>query len=441
MTGTAETVTRFTDEWSGFSLMLPKSWRCETFWDVTLVYRPGEPEPAAMVWPMELPELTTISKLTQNILEIFGKGDPSFNAEVESNILEGAEEKERLVKINRVKNNITIQGTLKVSLTGDNTAVVTGIQAPSHELAGRAEHLWSIVSSYEKTDSIPKEQFVEKSEGAFSFHYPKRWLVYGKVERDQPNAASGPVKLRWSIEDPSTGAKVYSDGLTLDFLFYPSGGFGNPMAQMMMANPQMSWKVQPFTGMKEFAETMILQLARQMKPDIRLERAVIDPGLEKLAREGFKPVEENLGKRVELSAGYTISTYTENGVKFRENCVICNWMIPDTPNPMAIMPQPQYWFCTLGPIYRAPQELFDAMNPLLRGIAASYKPNQDREQQQADMFAKKIESDRMNAEQKRKSKLEGIQSNIDAFDQQIVGSRKQSMEHVRRAGLSVFLGQ
>jgi len=421
---------KFTDEWSGFSMMIPGGWHCETFHDIVQVFAPGEIEPVAMIWPMTLPQPTDIGTLCQDIIQGISRDDPSAHAAMKPQVAGDSPENEGIIEFGKRLGPTIWKGMLKVRLLDDKSAEVTGIQAPAREFNDRAGELWHVIAGFEKIGKLDRETFTETSEKAFSFQYPRDWWANGTVMRVNPPA--GPITIRWIAEDPVTRAKAFNDGAVLDFVFFPWGGMAHPLAQMMLSNPQTAWKMQPFMSMTQITETIILPLARQIHPDLRLEQAIIEPRLEKLSREMFRPGAEALGKSVEVSAGYTLSSYTENGVKFKECAIICNWMMPDKPNPMAMMMggPGQYWFCSIGPIFRAPVERFEAMSPVLKGIAASYQVNRQWDEKQLQTVVQKIGDDRENAEKQRAAMFTQTQSYIARTAQEIAGGRKATAEYI-----------
>lgn len=422
---------KFIDEWHGFSLNIPENWRCETLGEIVQVFRPEETDPAVMIWPMKLPQPTDMATLCRDILQAISKDDPSFHAAEKPAASGGGNENEKLIEFGRRIGTLIMRGMLKVRLLDETTAEVTGIQAPAREFVNCSDLLWEITAGYEKIGRLEREEFREPSEKAFSFQYPRGWLANGTVLRLNP--PSGPITIRWIAEDPETRAKAFNDGAVLDFVFYPWGGMANPLAQAMFMNPQTAWKVRPFMNMKECTETVIFQLVRQMRPDLRLEKVVIDPRLEKYCRETYKPGADALGKQLEISAGYVISTYTENGVHFKECGIICNWMMLDQPNPMAMMTgggAGQYWFSTIGPIFRAPVEVFEAKSPVLKGIIASYKVNQQWDQGQVQTIKKKIDQDQFNAEQQRAAMFSQTQGYVTRTAQEIAAGRRATTEYI-----------
>lgn len=431
---------RYMDEWNGFALTLPDKWRCDAIGEIVMLFRPGEWEPAALIWPMTLPEPVGIDNLMQRIIREIAGNDPSFEAWTNPEASVCHKERERTAIFRRQETGGAgfLKGMLKVTLLGEKKAMATGIQAPESGFREQAEILWSLISGFEIIPCLPKAEFVEPYEKAFSYRYPHNWRARGGVDRSRTPGGGGMIV--WSAEDPSTRAKVSNDSVILDFIFYPSGGFGNPAAMMMAGNPMTAWKVRPFSTAKETAESVLYQWGRQKRPDLVLEQAANDPGLERLFRAMFQTPGLQ-GAESKLSAGLVYSSYSEAGMRFRECSVICNWALPAQTGMMGMFDMGQPWFCSIGPTFRAPYDLFDRMSPLLRNIAFSFTANPHWEQREVSAAGQRMIRERLNAEQERASILRRTQEDIQRIDREITEHHNAAMDEIYRIGYNGVLGK
>ncbi len=419
---------RHEDLWNGFSVALPEGWGAFVDRDRFLATNARDGSLAAMLWPVSFAHPTNIEDAVSHVVRSLANGEPGFEAWVRPSDSDSAR---RVVFRRRSVRGEALRGELSVTLHGGRAALVRGYQCPETALAEGGPLAQAVAEGFALRESIPRERFVEPRERAFSYDYPRGWDATGSVDRGRTAQGGGVVV--WSVEDPRSHARVQQQGVMIP-MTVPTGAFMGAWGGLQRA----------YCDAPTFCREVLLGLARQAHPDLTLERVDPSPEVEAFAKRALAPVERKLGAPATVSGCLAWTRYTEGGLTFRECAVVTTWIIPQPPNPMSWMTgvaPSQSWFGTVGPTFRAPEAVFEAHLPILRGIADSHRANDAWEAHEVDQIAIKMAHEAAAAERQRVETLRATQDYIHRTEREIAERHAATNAEIARIGYNTVMGK
>jgi len=434
------------DAWNGYSLDLPEGWRTNTAAD-TMIFAGDASGEAILVWPMAGADGSP-GQMATRVAQILAGPDRTFQFWIKP-----GDASEACGLFSRESGRI--RGVLRLQILPQSRGVLaTGYQAPSQQLEQRRQALEQILASFRPIQPLAREVFIDPSEGAFSVTLPQGWRAQGGVDRARNPHGEGAVV--WLVEDPKSQARVAQESLVIDMVggslmgalgglmgMFSGSGAGTtapPGLQfgglpMQVFQGQHGWKSQPFMKVEDYCHKVLLPVARPMRPDLRLEGVLHDPALDELARQSLRPVEMQLRAPVPVETGLAFATYSERNTTFRECSILINWAMP------AGGLGPQYWFCSMGPVLRAPLPVWDEMAPILEGIARSFKANQTWESREIAGVSQRMTQERIQAEAYRAQLLRETMDYCHKVDEDIRQHREASQAEINRGQFNLIAGK
>ncbi len=414
---------RRNDEWHGISLEVPAGWKTLVRDGATWVWRP-DGLAAALVWPDPAGLSTPVADTLVHVLRTVAQGDPSIQALTSpAEALPGGGERQRAVFSQPdPPGRGLLRGEIAAIRAPTGSCLVTGWRAPEAEVRDTGPVLWRVLDSYAPLQPVPRTLFVDPSEGAWSVLVPQGWHGSGGVDR---SGAQGQVVIRWSVDDPQTGARAYNDGVTLPFVA-PTMGLGG--------YPGGGWNQIPFTPAVDLCRGLLLQLARGQRPDLVLHSATRDEALEQAAFQSLSASAARLGAQAQVTGALATTAFGERGRRVREVTAVVTWMMLSP-----VMPG-SHWFATLGPSVRAPEELFDRLEPILSGVVLSYRANEAWESRQVAAVTQRMADDRARAEQQRALMWRETQEYCQRVDREIQAHRDATNAEIRRGQHNLIAG-
>jgi len=388
------------DRWQGFAIDLPDGWQATPQQDGLLVaHAEGDFARAAFIWPIARREGETIDEIVKQVVRGVSRHFTGIEAWTPPPAGDKERELRQVVLRGNAPGNVPVRACVRVA--GDaRTAFATGFAVPEAEVAEKVPLLEYVLASFRLVEPLPREVFVEPNEGAFSLLYPKGWQARGRVQRS--GGQGGPVTTPWSIEDPATRARVGDDGTSLAF-FVPTGG--------------------PYTPADAFARGRLIAAAKQRRPDIELEKVVVDEDLQAARKKQLDGVAARVGARATVSTAIVWTHYAEGGVRFREVTVVQDWCLSSLAN---------QWASTLGPSLRAPVAAFEDAAPVLVGIASSFRVNEAWDAREIDTIQRRMAQDRVEAARNiARIQQEGFE-HVRSVYSQMQANRTATMSEIQR---------
>lgn len=410
------------DRWNGTVWETPPAWTVTARDHFYLAASP-DGESAALVWPDPAPG--PLEGILQYALRTLAAGDASLQAwaQPEEALAGGGA---RCRTIFERQGRSLLRGQLEATRDPRGGVLVRGWQAPVNRQAADRSVLDRILGSFQPIPPLPRRQYVEPGEGAFSVLVPEGWNANGRVDR-----SGGPhgLAVRWSVEDPATGARAFHDGQVLPF---SAPAFGGVFGDMLGGLFGGGWNQLPFTPAVTLCQNTLFQMARQSRPDLRLVSAVPDPALEAASRESLRPVAARFGGEPAVTGAVATTEYSEAGRWFREVLAVTTWALP--------MAGTQ-WFASLGPGLRAPVDVFAAVEAVLAGIVLSYRANQSWESWEMDATGRRMAEERAQAEQYRAAKWRETQDYCQRVDREIQASHAATNAEIARGSYNLIAGR
>lgn len=429
------------DAWNGFALEMPDHWRTHIGGDHLILAGDGAEE-AVMIWSQSQADL---EQACERVGQLLAGQDPTFH-------LWSREVSSREKQLMFSRQGDRLRGLVRVeSMEQGGGVLATGYQGERTQLADRRQTLERILASFQWLPPIPRQVFVDPSEGAFSVMVPQGWKVQGGVDRRRN--PRGDAAVYWVVEDPRSQARVAQESLVIDMVSGGLSGLLGWLGQAFEVAPgsvppglqfaglplqlfqgQHAWKAQPFLKVDEFCHKVLLPLATPLRPGLKLEAVLHDLALDGLARQMLAPVEQQVGARLALETGLVLVTYAEQGQTFRECSILVNWAMPPSLGG-------QYWFCSMGPVLRAPLANWEEMAPLLEGVARSFEANTAWEGRQVAAAAQRMTEERLRAEAERARILKDTLDYCNRVNEEIRHNREVTQAEIDRGRFNLIAGK
>lgn len=370
------TVTR--DPWHGFYVAHPPGWQVVVTKGQISIREDPPGLTAAVIWPYTIQPPMTARQAALQFQAVARGFNPSFHAWEQGN---SAQDSQRITIITRqVRWGVTMQGLYNVLIDGAN-AIISGYECPQEKLVERSPVLAQVLATFRTTDLMPREIAHEPSEGAYTILYPSGWLFQGGVDR---NHIGGSAMMRYSIaRDPQGLAAACMPSYQWIYMEGGASWFGN----------LGGYQVGRFTSAANYCVQTIAPWMQQFQAQFKVEAIVdrpdlVDLAVIELAQAGYPD------GSFDMSIAVIETSYTENGVRLRQKSRVGVQRQRSTGNPF-MQPAPM-WMALLDVYYRAPENEFAQVEPVLSGIIDSMTPNpawQAGERQLAQNFIANSQAD------------------------------------------------
>src|SRR5438128_977494 len=158
---------QYTDSWAGFTVQRPAGWLVRVANSVVTVNKDSAELVHAIFCPMRFAQSITPDAAAQRFIGLYRATDPTFQAWV-------ASQEPLVLRTEAQGGGRTLDGIYSVVTQGEN-GLISGFQAPRDQVQSLAPVLGQVVGSFSVLPRIPREQFREPVEGAFTVLYPQGW--------------------------------------------------------------------------------------------------------------------------------------------------------------------------------------------------------------------------------------------------------------------------
>lgn len=358
----------YRDPWRGLSIRVPAGWRVRRS-GTGLVLCDGAGRCALLLQPR--PGVSSVEELGAAVLAWLRRCDPQAELRYES---EGPREVHACTALLRPAPGEEVRGRLCLQVHGQ-CGYVSGFLAPAATCDGDGRIALETLRSLRPIPAVERCPWHEALEHASSALVPRGWRVEGKISRDSPLGLPAVGLQVWA--DDWTGvmagveARMYLEpGLVAGLL---GGLVGGLVGQAR------------FGDAARYAREHLLPLLQTEAPDARIEEIVDRPDLipAMIAREAASSllrVEDAL--EAEPTAADIVFSFSSEGRTLRQCTRV---MTMRTPSSMGRgLP---LWAANVPYSYRAPVDRFNEWEPVLEGIAASFRVNPEwRQKEQARLM-------------------------------------------------------
>ena len=338
---------QYTDSWAGFTVQRPAGWLVRVANSVVTVSKDSAALVHAIFCPMRFAQSITPDAAAQRFIGLYRATDPTFQAWV-------ASQEPLVLRTEAQGGGRTLDGIYSVVTQGEN-GLISGFQAPRDQVQSLAPVLGQVVGSFSVLPRIPREQFREPVEGAFTVLYPQGWSATGSVNR--ANAYGGAIPGF----DVANGPISVSNWPTT---------FSFAESIWLLMPGQQKLKYAPADG---FAGTWLPGWLQKQTGALTVEQVVDRPDQVpllafELANAGLAP------DRYELSAATLQFRQVRNGREFRSRVGVVTQRSRDS-GIWSLSMNPTAWLAIITSSMHAPVEEFDSVAPVLAGILDSFQKN------------------------------------------------------------------
>ena len=356
---------RYADPWSGFALGHPPGWEVRSARGLITVREDSLGNTAALVWPIRLQTPGDVQTVAGQFVAWARSGNPTFEA---WRVPEEKPSPHRiLLRTRSQRANLPLDGGVTITVDGAN-AMISGFQAPAQTASTRAPVMVQLLRSFRLIPPMPRQPFREPREGAFDALVPTGWLGQGQANRNHIGAAA--ICQFWLSRDPQGITQLGLPGQAWTF----TDGMGG---WLMGMSPAPSLKYMP-AGL--FATQWLARQMQPQQPGLMVESVQDRPDLlpaayADLANVGMTP------QTTEVTAACMTTNYAAGNLCLRQKTFVSTVRAR---NGMAgmMMAGGSQWTAFLSAFYRAPEDEFAALEPILAGASLAYQINPLWQQQE-----------------------------------------------------------
>ncbi len=358
----------YQDAWRGLSIHVPAGWRLRRS-GMGLVLCDGAGRCAVVLQPR--PGVASLEGLEGAVLAWLRRCDPSAELYVEP---EGAGQGCVCAALLRPAPGDEARARFFLQVYG-GCGYVSGYLAPAATCEADGHVALETLCSLRPIPAVERYLWREPLEGASSALVPRGWRVEGRVSRENPLGMPAAGLQAWA--DEWTGVMVGAEAR----LYLEPGLLGGLLGGLVGGFVGQAG----FVGAAEYAEVHLLPALRAEAPDARIERVTERSDLIPLmvAREAASS-----GLRVEdaLEAGPSVAdvvfSFCDEGRGLRQLTRVMTMRMP--PSMGRGLP---LWVANVPYSCRAPADRFEGWEPVLEGIAASFRVSPEwRQKEQARMM-------------------------------------------------------
>jgi len=371
---------RYIDSWAGFTVQRPAGWQVRVRDSVISVWQDAAALVHAIFYPVRFARPISPSAAAQEFIARRTAVDPTFQALV-------ARQEPLVLRTESHAGGRMLNGLYSVVTQGEN-GLISGFQVPREQAESLAPVLGQVVASFSTVTRVPREQFREPVEGAFTVLYPQGWSVGGSVNR--ANAYGGAM--------PGFQA---ANGATVVENWPRTFSFAESMWLLMPG--QQKLKYLPAAG---FAGTWLPGWLQKQAGPLTVDEVIDRPdqvpqlALE-VAKAGMAP------DRYDLSCATLQFTQVRGGREFRSRLGVVAQRSRDN-GIWSMSMNPTAWSAIITSSMQAPAEEFDGVAPMLSGMLDSFQKNPQWES--AELMRSKQVS--MQMQQQALARLQQISSTL-----------------------------
>ncbi len=255
------------DAWNGFSLERPSGWEVRATQDTITVCQDLQGLISVMIRPIQFQQYATADELALRMVEMMRASSTNFIAwqmapQDKTYIAMHRGPDQVLLRVRFTEENQEIVGVLSVMVDG-NTALVSGFQAPIPVIEKMKPVFQHILASFSSIPRLPRTQFVEPGEQAFTALIPEQWKATGTVMRT-PDAG---IVFKFRATDAEGTLSAEVPGRYYFFQEEAKGWLGKVVV------PQ-KYPTRPHVPATTFLEQIMMPELRQRYADLRVERIV-----------------------------------------------------------------------------------------------------------------------------------------------------------------------
>jgi hypothetical protein len=374
-------VSLYTNRWAGLTLERPDGFAISVQQGVVLAKKDPVGATCAIIFPVRGPTASSPDALASSFIATARSQNPSIVAfRAPGTNGDGVILRTRGVFLGR-----PTEGTFHVRAAG-GSGVVTGFQAPKESFTAIAPVVSAMLASVKATAALPRWQFRDPTEGAFTALVPEGFRAKGGVTR---NNAFGMPTIGFEASDPTGALHAGIPPGSIDFAepVTAMGVLGSLFGMGMPVMPAPGGQTSPYLLAPVFARQWLaprvpLKGARIESVDDRPD--LIPYLLGEVRRGGFTGA-------VETSAATLRLLFTDAGRERRQRVELSTTRYHGT----------GHWSAILGSLVTAPTDAWEEWEPVLSGIADSFRldPQWNRGQQQANDAANRARLQDIHARQ------------------------------------------
>lgn len=377
---------RHVDAWAGFALACPSAFSVHRM-DPRIMIQ-GDPggTVGAMLWPMRLDAPMDALQLAMQFVGWCRNFSRSFEA---WRIPEPSGAPNRAVLRTRNQwGSLVIDGGATVYVDGPN-AIISGFHAPADSVARLAPEMSQVLGSFRVVPPIPRQVFVEPVQGAFQALVPSGWFAKGSA---MPNPMGGMAKCSFVCSADQQAMTSFS--ISSKFWMFPDNAFARGITKVMTLGLV---KTPPYMPAMQFAQDWVVpKVLRKDQPKLEILGVTESPDMlpdlyADVARVGLTP--ETAG----LTTACLTTRHNQGGSWIRRKTFL---YVMRPRGPAARMsPVAGNWLAFLTGSYQAPEDEFDAVEPVLNGIRTSFRTNEmwrQREVARMNQMSMQLQQDTSN---------------------------------------------
>lgn len=351
------------DAWRGFRVWHPGGFRVLRTEGPILVTPDRGRRYAALFWPLALRDPDEARALPARFVQWRRQANPAARAFMAPPGPSG----EILLRVTEDGPQGLLETQVQVRTEG-RSALLLGVLAPGGCPVANLDALVRIGASFAPIPALPRQLWVDPTEGAFAVEVPVGWAARGGISRQDAPGLGTSFFEAWG--DATGSVRVRLSGETFQFVDPgPGGGLAGLLGGMppmaMLLPPGMS---APYQAAEAFVRERLLAERRRVDPGAALltgedREDLARVTLAELARRGMP------GARV--SAGEYLLRFRPAGAPVLERGRVQTLMVPVP----SLLPAPQPWLAEVPRVLQAPEAEFASLEPVLEGVAASSRPN------------------------------------------------------------------
>jgi hypothetical protein len=338
---------RYVDSWAGFAVQRPAGWQVRVHDSVVSVCQDAAAVVHAVFYPIRFAQPMVPTAAAQEFIARRTAVDPTFKALV-------ASQEPMVLRTESHAGGRALGGLYSVVTQGEN-GLISGFQVPRDQAESLAPVLGEVVTSFSAVTRVPRVQFREPVEGAFTVLYPQGWSIGGSVSRANAHGAGMPGF------QAANGATVVDNWLK-------SFSFAESIWLLMPG--QQKLKYVPAAG---FAGSWLPGWLQKQAGPLTVEEVTDQPGQVpqlaiEVAKAGLPP------DHYDLSCATLQFTQVRSGRQFRSRLGVAAQRSRDN-GIWSMSMTPTAWSATITSSMEAPAAEFDGIAPVLSGILDSFEKN------------------------------------------------------------------
>jgi hypothetical protein len=359
--------TAYTNTWDGCCLGVPPGWRVVCSQGVVNVREDSTSLVSTTFQAVRLQAPMSASDFAQQWINTMRASLPDFT----STPAAGNDASQVSLNVQAHVLNTLLTGSYTLSCSGQD-AFISGYQCPQERAASLEDTFHTVQSSYRPLEKIARQIHQEPSENAFNVWIPSGWQVKSGVNRSNPGGGAF-ISLDVTRD---TAALVRA---SVPWVIW---SFTEGLPGMWAAPGQV--QSQAYMPAAQLCQAVILPWLSTYHQQLQLVEVIDRPDLLPYMANQFTAAGVN-PQMLDLSAAMLVTSYVENSTTIQQ---VSRIMVQHPRNPMPFsnpMMSGSAWYAFMDSFYRAPQDEFTAVEPVLAGILDSVAVNPAWQQSQVRM--------------------------------------------------------